>query len=137
VLSKRLLHTAVGFFVGGVALGIYMGAAHDFRLTHVHVHLNLLGWVALAMAGLLYAAYPELQRHWTAHAHYWLHTLGLLLFMGGFAWGALDGNFKLPPVAAGASMIGVGVLLFAWRVWTALNRAEAAMALHAGTTVQP
>jgi hypothetical protein len=43
VLSMRLIHTAVAFFLVGVSLGIYMGMNQDFRLTHVHAHLNLLG----------------------------------------------------------------------------------------------
>ena len=51
VLSNRLIHTAAAFFVVGVSLGMYMGVTHDFRLTHVHAHINLLGWVALGLAG--------------------------------------------------------------------------------------
>jgi cbb3-type cytochrome oxidase subunit 1 len=60
MLSNRLLHTAVAFFVVGVALGTGMGATQDFRLIHVHGHVNLLGWVALGLIGLLYAAHPRL-----------------------------------------------------------------------------
>ena len=125
MLSNRLIHTAVAFFVTGVALGMYMGVNQDFRFTHVHVHINLLGWVALGLAGLLYHAHPHLQRHWTARAHYWLHTVGLVLFMGGFAWGTLRGAFALAPVAAGSSMVALGVLLFAINVFTRLRRGAA------------
>ena len=121
MLSNRLIRTAVAFFVVGVSLGMYMGVNQDFRLTHVHVHVNLLGWVALGLAGLLYAAHPHLQRGWIPQCHYWLHTLGLVLFMGGFAWGSLSGTFQFLPVALGSSMVALGVLAFALNVFIRLS----------------
>ncbi len=127
MLSHRLIHTAVAFFVAGVALGTYMGANQDFRFIHVHAHINLLGWVALGLAGLLYSLHPHLQRGWMAQAHYWLHTLGLVLFMGSYAWGMVSGNKPVPFIAAGASMVSLGVLLFALNVFTRLRAAGAAL----------
>ena len=129
MLSNRFIHTAAGFFVVGVSLGMYMGVTHDFRLTHVHVHINLLGWVALGLAGLLYTVHPALQRGWLAHAHYWLHTLGLVLFMGGFAWRSITGATTFVPIAIGSSMVALGVLLFAVNVFTRLGSRAASVAL--------
>jgi hypothetical protein len=126
VLANRFIHTAVLFFVTGVALGIYMGANQDFRFVHVHAHINLLGWVALGLAGLLYRVYPELQRGLLPQVHYWVHTIGLVIFMGGFALRTLGGEFGTPAVAVGATMVGVGVLLFAVNVFTRLRAAPAA-----------
>jgi hypothetical protein len=130
VLSNRLIHTSAAFFVAGVSLGMYMGITHDFRLTHVHVHVNLLGWVALGLAGLLYSVRPALERHWLAHAHYWLHTIGLLLFMGGFAWRSVVDSTTFAPIAAGSSMVALGVLLFAVNVFTRLHSPTAPVALQ-------
>jgi cbb3-type cytochrome oxidase subunit 1 len=121
MMSVRLIRTAVAFFVVGVALGLYMGAAQDFRFQHVHAHLNLLGWVALGLAGLLYSVHPQLQRGWLPQAHYWLHTLGLLLFMGAFAWGNVSGAKPVAGVAIGASAVALGVLLFAVNVFWRLR----------------
>jgi hypothetical protein len=121
VLAIRLIRTAIAFFVIGV--GIYMGAAQDFRLTHVHVHINLLGWMALAAIGLMYNAFPALQRNWLAHAHYWLHVVGLCVFMGGFAWGVLRGGHPFAPLAIGSSMVGLGVILTAVNVGKNLRAA--------------
>jgi hypothetical protein len=36
----------------GMGLGIYMGIAGDFALAPAHAHVNLLGWVTLALYGL-------------------------------------------------------------------------------------
>lgn len=126
MLSNRLIHSAVAFFVVGVALGTTMGAMQDFRFVHVHAHINLLGWVALGMIGLIYRAHPHLQQGWLAHTHYWLHTVGLVLFMGAFAWGIVSGNKPVPFIATGATMVSLGVLLFALNVFSRLRSAPAA-----------
>jgi hypothetical protein len=36
----------------GMGLGLYMGIAQDFVLSPAHAHLNLLGWVTMAIYGL-------------------------------------------------------------------------------------
>jgi FtsH-binding integral membrane protein len=38
--------------LAGMGLGIYMGIAGDFALAPAHAHVNLLGWVTLALYGL-------------------------------------------------------------------------------------
>lgn len=126
MLANRLIHTAVVFFVVGVTLGAAMGATQDFRLMHVHAHLNLLGWLALGLIGLIYTVHPHLARGWLAHAHYWLHTLGLVLFMGAFAWGVLSAQKPIAAIAIGASMVSLGVLLFAVNVFSRLRAAAPA-----------
>jgi cbb3-type cytochrome oxidase subunit 1 len=120
-LATRLIHTAVAFFVVGVALGTTMGAMQDFRFVHVHAHINLLGWVALALIGLIYRLHPHLQQGWLAQAHYWLHTVGLIVFMGSFAWGVATGAKPVAFIAAGATMVSLAVLLFAANVFTRLR----------------
>lgn len=126
MISRRLIHTSVAFFVIGVLLGMYMGIRQDFRFTHVHAHINLLGWVALGLAGLLYANFPHLQHSRLASLHYWLHTVGLVIFMGGFAWGSATGSKLFLPIAVGSSMVTVGVLLFAINIFTRLQLAPQA-----------
>ncbi len=124
-LSNRLIQTAVAFFVVGVALGTAMGAMQDFRFVHVHAHINLLGWVALGMIGLIYRLHPHLQQGWLAHTHYWLHTVGLIVFMGSFAWGIVSQSKPMPFIATGATMVSLAVLLFAINVFTRLRSTPA------------
>jgi hypothetical protein len=120
-LSNRLLRTAAAFFVVGVSLGAYMGAKQDFRFVHVHAHLNLLGWVAFGLIGLIYRVHPHLQTGWLAQSHYWLHTVGLVIFMGAFAWGSATGTKPELFVAGGATMVTLAVLLFATNVFKRLR----------------
>ena len=52
-LSRRWFLAAVTYFVIGIGLGVYMGASGDHSLFPVHAHINLLGWVSMALIGLL------------------------------------------------------------------------------------
>jgi hypothetical protein len=42
----------------GMAMGIHMGAVQDFTLAPAHAHLNLVGWVTMAVYGLYYRSQP-------------------------------------------------------------------------------
>lgn len=121
MLAHRLIRTALACLVVGIAMGLYMGGAKDFRLAHVHVHVNVLGWLTLGVVGLLYLSRPELALGWMPKAHYWLHLIGLIVFMGGFAWSVLSGEFRVLPVAVGSTTVGLGVLLLAVHVFRRLR----------------
>ena len=51
-LSNICLILAALMALVGMAMGIYMGSAQDFTLAPAHAHLNLLGWVTMAIYGL-------------------------------------------------------------------------------------
>lgn len=48
-MGRRFLKIAVVYFSIGVLIGLTMGIIHDFTLTSVHAHVNLLGWVSMAL----------------------------------------------------------------------------------------
>lgn len=116
MLSLRLIRTALAFFVTSTLLGIYMGAAQDFRFVHVHVHLHLLGWVSLGLIGIIYHLHPQLQTSRLAHVQYWLHTVGLVVFMGAFAWGSAVRQLPAALVGLGASAVMLAVLVLAYHL---------------------
>jgi hypothetical protein len=120
VLAIRFIQTAVVFFVVGAAIGLFISVKHDTGLQSVYEHVNLLGWGSLALIGLIYTTFPQLQRGWLPFLQYWLHTAGLVLFTSGLLWRALPGLLpdlaillQLRMVMGGALMIGIGVLMFA------------------------
>jgi hypothetical protein len=107
---------AVVYFAAAVVIGIFMGARGDFSLLSVHAHMNLLGWEALALMGLIYHHLPRLGRNRIARVHFWLHNAGLPVLMMALAARAL-GNTSVEPVVAGASsVVGAAVLLFALNI---------------------
>ena len=94
----------------GIVMGIVMGAAHDFQFTPVHAHLNLLGWVSLALFGLIYKAYPALKSSWLANAHLILSGSTAVIFPVGIYVSIAHEN---PALAIAASFVALaGILVF-------------------------
>ena len=115
-MELRFLKVAVIYLVIGATLGLGMGISGKFTLTPVHAHLLLLGWASLAIAGLVYHWYPAAALTRLARAHFWLHNIGLPGFMIGLAL-LLTGNPWAMPLAAGsATLVLVGLALFAANV---------------------
>ncbi|MDY0404962.1 cytochrome-c oxidase [Virgibacillus sp. 179-BFC.A HS] len=118
-MGKTLIKISVIYFAVGVSFGLYMSATHLFELATVHVHLNLLGWVSLAIAGIFYVIFPNLARTKLAHIHFWLHNIGLPIMMLGIAFAILGGGSFLFAVATLGGLITViGIFCFAINVAT-------------------
>jgi hypothetical protein len=99
---------AVVCLIGGVTLGIGMGAAHNFQFTPVHAHLNLLGWTSLALFGLIYKAYPALKNSWLANAHLIISGSTAFVFPIGIYVSIAHEN---PALAIAASFVALGGIL--------------------------
>ena len=116
-LGVMWIKASVVYFIMGVSLGIYMGASGDHLLIPVHAHFNLLGWVSLALIGLIYRQFPKAGSHRLATVQFWLHNAGLLVAMV-LLIGLLHGNTALDPLIGVASVvIGASVVLFAINVF--------------------
>lgn len=119
------LKLSVVYLIVGIALGIAMGASHDFALRPVHAHLNLLGWTTLALAGLIYSIYPLAAASRLARMHFWLYNLALPPMMIALAL-LMKGDQAAVPVLAGAQMVlAAGVLAFAANLFLNLKPREA------------
>ena len=94
----------------GIAMGIVMGAAHDFTFTPVHAPLNLLGWTSLALFGLVYKSYPALKNSWLANTHLILSGSTAVIFPVGIYVSIAHQN---PALAIAASFVALaGILVF-------------------------
>ncbi|WP_226034754.1 cytochrome-c oxidase [Aquibacillus saliphilus] len=121
-MGIRLIKISVVYFLIGVTIGYFMSIVHDYTLTGVHVHINLLGWTALTLAGLIYYLFPKLAATKLGIIHFWLHNIGLPIMMISLASMLLTGNTVFTAgVATGATFVLIGVLLFVINVITNLN----------------
>ena len=116
-ISRRWIMIAVVYFVAAVSLGVAMGANHDFRLKTVHVHATLLGWVSLALMGLVYRLYPSAASSRLAAWHFALYQFALPLMLGGLAAMMLGQRGAEPVVGLASVAMFSAVVCFALSVW--------------------
>lgn len=113
-IPSLFFRTAVLLAIAGILLGIFMGVNQDFRLAHMHAHLNLLGWVSFFIFGGYYSLAPDATRGALPKVQYGLNLVGLLIFMTGLVTIGLDTPVRLEICAAiGSILILAGFILFA------------------------
>jgi hypothetical protein len=115
-MGMHFLKIAVVYLAIGAGLGLYMGITVQFTLAPVHAHLLLLGWVSLALAGIVYHLYPAAATTRLARIHFWLHNLALPVFMVGLGMLLSGRQDAIPIAAAGSTTMLVGLILFASNV---------------------
>lgn len=130
--SRAWLRLAIVYFVAAVALGVLMGASGDHSLIAVHAHLNLLGWVSMALFALIGMAHPSITEGPLATTQFWLHNIGVPVMLGALAL-RVKGQASAEPVIALASIVvGIGVALFGWLVLTRVGARSASQEGEAG-----
>lgn len=98
--------------LGGMGLGIVMGISQDFTLAPAHAHLNLLGWVTMAIYGLYHrgAGRSGGFAGWTQVGS---GALGAGLMAGGLGDYLSSGSDRaMPLVVAGSLLALAGMALF-------------------------
>ena len=118
------LKLAVAYLLIGVVFGLGMGITHHFEFAPVHAHINLLGWATLGLAGVLYYLFPRAGGHWLGLTHFWLHNIGLPVFVIGLFFLQAGHAAAEPVVAIGATVAVLGLLCFACNVFLNLIPAK-------------
>jgi hypothetical protein len=107
-----ILYIVIGslYLVVGMVLGIVMGARQDFQWVPVHAHINLVGFVAHCVFGVVHRAWPALRTTALAKVQFWLFVGGTPVFVGGVAVAMLTAHIALAIV--GAILVLLGALTF-------------------------
>lgn len=121
-ISFWFFMTAVVYVTLGMIWGIVMAATGDHRLAPAHAHLNLVGWVTLALFGIYYHLVPKAGEHVLAKVHLALATAGVVLIVPGIAM-ALSGAGELL-AKIGSVLTLASMLLFAVVVFRSRNSVE-------------
>lgn len=125
-MAIRCLKFAACYLLVGVWMGLVMGMTKQFQLAPVHAHVNLLGWVTLALAGLIYHAYPRAAATRLAQWHFWLHNIGLVAGMTGLAFLLSGRAHAEPAVAFGSALLVAAITLWVINLLRALGREDVA-----------
>lgn len=124
-IALAWFRAAAIYLLIAVALGVMMGARGDFALRSVHSHLNLLGWVSLALMGLIYQQLPWLARKRLAKCQFWLHNLGLAGMATGLAAKLRDIAQADALLGAGSVLLAVAVAIFSFNIFSARTKRAA------------
>ena len=111
--GARLVQIASVYMLIGLGMGLFMGMSQDHRLATVHSHLALLGWVTMALAGLIYMVAPACGRGALAASHFWLHNLGLPLMIASLGLYAYGRESAEPLIGVGSTIVFLSLSLFA------------------------
>lgn len=116
-LGVRFIRIATVYFLFGVIFGLVMGMQQTFQYVPVHVHLNLLGWASLALAGIIYYLFPQAGSSRLAVVHFWLHNIGLPIMMVGLFCVIKGFHQAEAVIGIGATIAALGIILFAINVF--------------------
>lgn len=123
--ARAWFRLAAVYFAGGVALGVAMGATGEHALFPVHAHVNLLGWVSMALFGLIGTLHPSINEGRCATAQFWMHNVGVPVMLGALALRIRGVAAAEPLVGLASIVVGGSVLLFAWLVFTRIGAGRA------------
>lgn len=112
LISRMYYLCALGFLIAGVLVGLHMSISHDHSAVGAHAHINLLGWVTMAIFGTYHALNPDGAASRLARVQFYTYTFGVVL-MTPSLYLLVTGNPALEPIVAVASIIVfIGVLMF-------------------------
>jgi cbb3-type cytochrome oxidase subunit 1 len=124
---KAFIKASVTWLTLGFVLGISM-AVHPAWTVYraAHVHVMLLGFVAMMIFGVAYHVIPRFSSHqlYSSRAagwHWWIANAGVALMTVGFLCrdsGHLFGTWVL---SAGGLLSGAGTLIFAVQIWRTID----------------
>ena len=122
-MGLNFLRIATVYLIVGVVMGFVMGITEAFQYAPVHAHVNLLGWASLGLAGVIYHLYPAAAETRLARVHFWLHNLGLPVFMVSLAVMLAGSPAANAGVKIGATMTVLGLMAFAANLFANVRRA--------------
>ncbi|RHW43596.1 cytochrome-c oxidase [Neobacillus notoginsengisoli] len=111
-MGTLFLKIASLYFLLGVGMGVGMEIAGDHRLMGAHAHINLVGWVSLALSGLVYVLFPKAGETLLAKLHFWLYNISLPLFMLGLVYLLLGNDSLMILLQIFPNILVLSVLLF-------------------------
>lgn len=121
-LAAFHLRAAAIYAVLGMGFGVYMGMAQDFSLMPSHAHLNVIGWISIALYGLILARFPAAAASRLAQIQAVAAHLGVIIFVPGIAIAILSGHEIEIFVMVGSLLVLLGGILFVPLVWLATSQ---------------
>ncbi|NIZ10519.1 hypothetical protein [Pseudooceanicola sp. HF7] len=111
-ISYAFFLLAAIFAFLGMALGIQMSASHDHTLTPVHAHINLIGWVTLALFGVFYQIVPSASSGMLPKIHLAVALLGTLVVLPGIYLAVTGGGETAAKLGSVLTILSMLIFIF-------------------------
>lgn len=134
---RRFMKSSLSWLAAGATLGLVMAIWPTTAvLRTAHLHINLLGFVAMMIFGVAYHVIPrftghELYSRRLAGAHWWMSNVGLALFATGFGLRGYGITAGTPLVAVGGLASASGAYMFVYGMWRTIDGPRALRAAQA------
>jgi len=99
----------------GMGWGIHMAISGDHLMSGAHAHLNLVGWVTMALFGIYYTLTPAAANSRLAKLHLLIALSGVVVMVPGIAIALKNGGDAI--AAAGSMLTAASMLIFAYTVF--------------------
>lgn len=128
---KAFLKASLAWLAAGVSLGLAM-AVHPAWTVYraAHLHMNLLGFVAMMIFGVAYHVIPRFTGHQLhsrqlANLQWWLANVGLATFVAGFIWlpHAMFAARARVLVGVGGVLSAAAAYVFVYNIWRTIDGA--------------
>ena len=123
------LRASLGWLAGGVTLGAAMAIEPSLTVYRTaHLHMLLLGFVTMMIAGVAYHVFPRfaatpLHSAAMARSHFVTANAGLGLMVAGFVVRLHRHDVGAVLLASGGTLSAVGAYLLAYNLWRTLDKA--------------
>ncbi|HMA23020.1 MAG TPA: cbb3-type cytochrome c oxidase subunit I [Gemmatimonadaceae bacterium] len=124
---KAFLKASLAWLGLGVSLGLAM-AVHPAWTVYraVHLHMNLLGFVAMMIFGVAYHVIPRFTGHALysrrlAAVQWWSANVGLAVFAIGLAAQTRNARGAGALLAVGGTLSAVGAFVFIFNIWRTID----------------
>lgn len=108
-LDRNYILLGLAWVVAGMVFGTWLGASNHMNYGNSHAHMNLLGFVASVLFGLMHHAYPTLRNSRLAVAQFAVYEVGVLLLIIGKV--LVDGGQETLFLQVGALVTILGALM--------------------------
>lgn len=122
-VSAAFFAIGVLYLLMGMSWGMHMGASEDFAMAPAHAHLNLLGWVTMAIYGTFYALTQNSLSPKLAWTNFALAAAGVAVMIPSLAFYLSGHEAKyVAGIVAGEIATVLSLLVFAVSVYRELVR---------------
>ena len=122
-MGSTWIKLAVLYLVFGICVGLFMSMTLMLKWGSAHAHVNLVGFATTAIFGVIYSVYPGAAKNSLGKAHFWLHNLGVPVFLLSAFLVQVPGMLDTAHIFTylGGGAFGLGTILFIVNAFKNIN----------------